>query len=74
MTVKELIQKLNTLPSELQVVTEGYENGFDIIKTVERINVVENEEKDWWDGEFVESNTDNVEEMVYLNKKRKAKK
>jgi len=74
MTVKELIQKLNTLPSELQVVTEGYENGFDIIKTVERINVVENEEKDWWDGQFVESNIDNAVEVIYLNTERKARK
>ncbi len=65
MTVKELIQKLNTLPSELQVVTEGYENGFDIIKTVERISVVENENKDWWDGQFVESNIDNAVEVIY---------
>jgi hypothetical protein len=73
MTVKELIQKLNTLPSELQVVTEGYENGFDIIKTVERISVVENENKDWWDGQFVESNIDNAGEVIYLNTERKAK-
>ncbi len=74
MTVKELIQKLNTLPSELQVVTEGYENGFDIIKTLERINVVENEEKDWWDGEFIESKIDSAVEVIYLNTERKAKK
>jgi hypothetical protein len=42
----------------LQVVTEGNENGFDIIKTVERKSVVEN--KDWWEGEFVENNNDKV--------------
>jgi hypothetical protein len=74
MTVRELIQVLTTMPPELLVVSEGYENGFDSIKAVRFLKVENNENKNWWDGEFVESNIDNAVEVIYLNTERKAKK
>jgi hypothetical protein len=42
MTVNDLIKILQTLPSDLTVVSEGYETGFEPIKKVSIIKVDEN--------------------------------
>ena len=46
MTVKELLQQLQTFPQDAFVVTEGYEEGFDAIKKVSMIRVEENTTKE----------------------------
>lgn len=55
MTVKELIIILQTLPSDFTVVNEGYETGYEPIKNVTIINVVENKSHEWWDGNYEKS-------------------
>ncbi len=42
MTVQELIELLQTYPTNALVVTEGYENGYEPIKKIELIKVEEN--------------------------------
>ncbi len=71
MTVRELIQILTTMPPELLVVSEGYENGFDSIKAVRYLKVENNENKNWWDGELVESDKNSELEVVFFDTKRK---
>lgn len=39
MTVAELIAKLSELDPSLRVVVNGYETGFDVVKTIRTINV-----------------------------------
>ncbi|MEO7176924.1 MAG: hypothetical protein ABIV51_13450 [Saprospiraceae bacterium] len=52
MTVAELIEKLNAFPPDSMVVTEGYEEGFDSIKSVSEISLVEAERKEWYLGKY----------------------
>ena len=54
MTVKELINILETMPQNALVVTEGYEDGYDRVKDVSVICVSENPQKDWWNGKYIE--------------------
>ena len=53
MTVKELINILATMPQEVLVVTEGYEDGYDTVKSVSVINVEENPQKEWYVGKYI---------------------
>lgn len=52
MTVQQLIALLANHPSDLRVVVNGYENGFDDVEperiSVERIEL--DAEEDWWEG------------------------
>ena len=50
MTVNDLIKILQTLPPDLTVVNEGYETGYEPIKSVTIIKVDENKSHEWWDG------------------------
>ena len=54
MTVKELINILETMPQNALVITEGYEDGYDMVKDVSVICVSENPQKDWWNGKYIE--------------------
>lgn len=47
MTVLELIHQLQTLPPDALVVSEGYEDGYDSIKEVSVVEVVENTDEKW---------------------------
>ena len=52
MTVQQLITLLATYPSELRVVVNGYENGFDDVEP-ERVSITRIEldvGANWWDG------------------------
>jgi hypothetical protein len=42
MTVSELIQKLQTLPQDALVITEGYEDRYDTIKKISLKTIKEN--------------------------------
>ena len=53
MKIKELIKKLSEFPLDIDVLVEGYEDGFDQIITVKSIRVKTHQGKnDWWNGEF----------------------
>jgi hypothetical protein len=67
MTVNDLIKVLQTLPPDLTVVNEGYETGFEPIKSVTIIEVDENKSHEWWDGKFEKSNKTGKMQVVFLN-------
>jgi hypothetical protein len=67
MTVNELIKILETLPSDLTVVGEGYETGFEPIKKVSIIEVNENRSHEWWDGKFEKSDKTGKMKVVFLD-------
>jgi hypothetical protein len=52
MTVAELIEQLKQYPSDMLVVTEGYEERFDSIKSVQEINIKEADKKEWYLGKY----------------------
>ena len=66
MTVKELINILETMPQEALVVTEGYEDGYDAVKNVSVICVSENPQKDWWNGKYIELEKEEFMRAVLL--------
>ncbi len=66
MTVKELINLLETMPQDVLVVTEGYEDGYDTVKKVSIIGVEENPQKNWWDGKYIESEKQESRSVVLL--------
>ena len=55
MTVSELINRLQTLPPDALVVSEGYEDGYDTIKRVSLIAVTENPNQEWYVGQYIDS-------------------
>ena len=67
MTVNDLIKILQTLPSDLTVVSEGYETGFEPIRKVTIIKVDENRSQEWWDGKFEKSNNTGKMKVVFLD-------
>jgi len=66
MTVKELINILQTMPQDALVVTEGYEDGYDAVKNVSVICVSENPQKDWWNGKYINSTGSQSMDVVLL--------
>ena len=52
MTVQELIKRLEALPSEYQVLVEGYENGWDTLLELQIANLTRQQPCEDWDGEF----------------------
>ncbi len=52
MTVQELIKRLEALPSECQVLVEGYENGWDTLLELQIANLTRQQPCEDWDGEF----------------------
>ena len=55
MKVKDLIEKLKTLPAEEQVLVQGYEDGFDAIVAVKEIAVVKKTNAADYSGEYEEA-------------------
>lgn len=72
MTVAELIHKLQEFPSDGLVVSEGYETGYEPIKKVELIQVKDQLNPEWWDGQFEKSDADDARFVVFLNAENKA--
>jgi len=66
MTVKELINILATMPQDALVVTEGYEDGYDVVKDVSVICVSENPQRNWWNGKYVELEKEEFMRAVLL--------
>ncbi len=52
MTVKELIERLQTLPPDTPVLVEGYETGFDEVIDLSRHELVRYRHAQPWDGEY----------------------
>ena len=50
-TVAELIQELSDLPSDMRVVTNGYEGGYHDCGTLKTIEVLFNVHSKWYYGE-----------------------
>lgn len=72
MTVAELIEKLKTFPQDALVVTEGYEDGYDTFKKISLIAIEINPKKDWWVGQYMDSENPNVQQAVFLDAQTKA--
>ena len=77
MKVKELIQKLSEHDSEMRVVVDGYECGYDEVEKIRTIRIAPNPnvaEKDW-EGEFefvindTKKELQGVELALYLPRK-----
>ena len=64
MKVKELIEKLSQLDSELMVVVRGYEGGVNEVTHCELCNVALNVNKEWYYGKH---------ETLYDNELKKVK-
>lgn len=54
-TVKELIAQLEKMPSDLPVITTGYESGYENIMQPKVIKVLHVENSKYYDGEFQEA-------------------
>ncbi|MGV8139232.1 MAG: hypothetical protein AB2L20_28905 [Mangrovibacterium sp.] len=52
MTVAELIQQLQTLPSEIRVVVSGYEDGYNDLLQLKIVKIKPNVDAYWFDGMF----------------------
>lgn len=68
MNVKELIERLRLEDPNMRVVIQGYEQGYDEVKTVEHAKIVPNTEEDrpWWNGEFNESRSEESEIALFF--------
>ena len=68
MTVQELIKRLEALPSDCQVLVEGYENGWDTLIEVQVANFAPQQPCEDWDGEFerADANAKNTAQCVLL--------
>jgi len=74
MTVAQLIEYLQTMPPDALVVTEGYEEGFDTIKKVSLTKVIDNPQKEWYTGEYMDSEETTAKQVVLLFADTKADK
>jgi hypothetical protein len=66
MNVRELIERLALEDPKMRVVIQGYEQGYDEVRTLEYAKIVPNTDKDrpWWDGEF--NDTTNPDSEIAL--------
>lgn len=66
MNVRELIERLALEDPKMRVVIQGYEQGFDEVRTLKYAKIVPNTDKDrpWWDGEF--NDTTNPDSEIAL--------
>ncbi len=74
MKVSELIDALQPFPSDAQVLVQGYEDGYDNIKTIRQMPVVKNPKDYDWAGEYDDSLKENDKKafpaVVILGKRR----
>jgi hypothetical protein len=66
MTASELIRKLNDLLPETKIVIRGYENGYNDIILLKNRGIIINKERNWWDGEYIESTKSSAIHAVEL--------
>ncbi len=73
MNVKDLIDKLKTLPADALVLVQGYEDGFDAVKAIRQIKVAKKPDAREWNGEYEEAEKNNknaVSSVVILGNRR----
>jgi len=70
MKVSELIKNLQKLPQELEVIVNGYENGFDDVIEIELKHIDKNINTNWWDGRHEQNNESKIK-AVYLKSNRR---
>lgn len=69
MTVKELINRLQQINhQEMKVVVNGYEDGFDDIKSVKPVIACEKIDHEWWDGKYNTSENGGGTVMLLLSR------
>lgn len=66
MKVKDLIERLKKYPDDMDVVVYGYESDYDKIRSITTIDLYENENHSWWDGELTKNEIKGEEEKTYL--------
>lgn len=69
MTVKELIELLSKEDQDKEAVVAGYEGGYNPVKSLECLDVIDNPEIAWYYGiyeEAVDGNTKPVKKVIYL--------
>ncbi len=69
MRVSELIERLEQLPTDLEVLVEGYETGFDPIHALEIRSIERNAAAEDWDGEFDESPGEGRQALLILGRR-----
>ncbi len=60
MKTKELIEILQTKDPEALVTVEGYEGGYDIIGTIEEIEICGPLKREWWYGKYEKCKEDEL--------------
>ena len=65
---KDLIEKLKQYPEDMEIVSDGYEDGYDTIKDVQTIEAYRDKNKPWWNGDYNKRKIKGVEkeEILYL--------
>lgn len=66
MNTKELIDLLKKLPPDKKVVIRGYEDGFNDIKELRKVNLVFRPDSPWYNGEYAISNDPDAIEAIEL--------
>ena len=56
MTALELIQLLQTLPSQTKIVVRGYEDGYNDILKLNEVKIKPKADAVWYYGEYVDTN------------------
>lgn len=56
MNVAELIEKLKSLPQDMTVVADSYEDGYDIVRDIRVSEVAYQTEQKWYYGRFTSTN------------------
>ena len=54
LTVQDLIDALAEYPADLPLIVNSYEDGYDPVTHVERVNIAQTQERQWYNG-FYES-------------------
>lgn len=66
MTSQDLIQHLQTIPSNTKIVVRGYENGYNDIIELKPIKIEININANWYDGEYELSVDDDAQSAIDL--------
>jgi len=74
MTIAKLIQKLQTYPQDLKVVTEGYEDGYDDVLKIELIRIKPAQDAMWYNGSYELSKDDDALKAIFINGENKGKR
>lgn len=66
MTVKELINELQSYPIDARVVVAGYEDGYNDIDIMQHISIKLNANKEWYYGAHEKSEENNAVPAILL--------